>query len=117
MLYALSKDDRTLHVFACETDALAYCEGYDVASGNWQFFAVDGSPLNAVFTEPASKSTFVVTHGRYFLVPGTGASLADQLAIVVAVEGPPELCSPADVASALTRRSSRPPSAAAELKH
>lgn len=108
MLYALSTDDRTLHVFSTEAEALSYCEGYDVASGTWRFFAEDGSPLAAVFSEPAQEGRIVITHGRYSLGPGTGPSLQESLAEIAAVEGPPGLQSVGEVALALTRRGEGP---------
>lgn len=104
MLYALARDDRTLHVFSTEAEALADCEGYDVASDNWRFFAEDGSPLTAVFSEPAQDGKILISHGRYSLSPGTGPSLQESLAEVAAVEGPPGLQSVGEVALALARR-------------
>lgn len=102
MLYALAADDRTLHVFFTEAEAISYCEGYDVASGNWRFFAADGSPLVAVFSEPARQDAFLVTHGRYELKPGPGPSLQESFASIGAVEGPSGFQSLAEVARALT---------------
>lgn len=101
MLYALATDDRTLHVFSTEAEAISHCEGFDVASGHWCFFAADGSPLVAVFSEPAREGAFLITHGRYALSPGTGPSLQESLAGIAAVEGPPGLQSIAEVARVL----------------
>jgi hypothetical protein len=108
MLYALSTDDRTLHVFATEAEALSYCEGYDVSSGNWHFFAEDGSPLSAAFSEPAQEGRISISHGRYSLGPGTGPSLQESLTEIAAVEGPPGLQSVGEVALALARRGEGP---------
>jgi hypothetical protein len=44
MLFALSTDDRTLMVFGDAADAVAYCEGRDVAEGGWRFWDAAGSP-------------------------------------------------------------------------
>ncbi|MFN9707660.1 MAG: hypothetical protein ACK53K_04400 [Burkholderiales bacterium] len=38
MIFALSTDDKTLMVFASETEATAYAEGIDVEDGGWLFF-------------------------------------------------------------------------------
>lgn len=116
MLYALAVDDQTLHVFSTDAEAIAYCEGYDVASGTWRFFAADGSPLVPTFSEPARKGAFLVTHGRYALAAGAGAPLQESMARVSSVEGPPGLQSVAEVARALTRPSSGLPTAAAHVQ-
>jgi len=103
MIYALSADDGALHVFASATEAISYCEGYDVADGLWRFFSADGKPLEAIFSEPARKYTFTISHGVYDLGPGVGLKLQDRLAEIRYVEGPEDQQSIEAVAAALTR--------------
>lgn len=69
MIFAYATDEKTLMVFSNERDAISYCEGWDVSEGSWLFFAADGSPMEAAFSEPASKSGWVISHGRYSLRP------------------------------------------------
>lgn len=116
MLFAFATDDRSLEVFASEAEAVASCEGADVASSGYLFFAGDGSPLEPVFSEPAVIGSFVVTHGRYSLRACSGAHLRDVLPRVSVVEGPTGIQSVADVARVLTSHSSGPPTASAELQ-
>lgn len=80
MLYALSMDDRTLHTFSSVAEGLSYCEGWDVSSGNWKFFAADGGALEAVFCEPASRRGSIISHGKYSLRRVSGPALPDFLA-------------------------------------
>lgn len=69
MLFALSTDDRTLMVFGDAADAVAYCEGLDVAEGGWRFWDAAGAPLEAAFAEPAVRGRLITANGRYALVP------------------------------------------------
>lgn len=106
MVYAFSTDDGALHVFPDAAVAIGYCEGFDVANGGWQFFSADGTALEAVFSEPARKFAFTVSHGVYELRPGSGATLRDRFADIRAVEGPPEQRSLEQVGAALVRAAS-----------
>ncbi|MDB5802960.1 MAG: hypothetical protein JWN73_282 [Betaproteobacteria bacterium] len=103
MVYAFSADDRALHVFTNAAAAVAYCEGYDVADGLWRFFSADGVPLEAVFSEPARKYAFTVSHGKYDLKPSAGATLQDHFSEVRSVEGPPGQQSLEEIASAVSK--------------
>ena len=67
MIFAFATDERTLTVFSEEREATPFCEGFDVSQGRWLFFTDDGSPLEPVFSVPASKPGFVITHGHYFI--------------------------------------------------
>ena len=116
MLFAFATDDLSLTVFASEAEAVASCEGADVAAGGYMFFATDGSPLEPVFSEPAIIRSLVVTHGRYSLRPGTGLNLREVLPRVSAVEGPPGLQSVAEVERVLTSHSSGPPAPPTEFQ-
>ena len=80
MLFAFATDDLSLTVFASEAEAVASCEGADVAAGGYMFFATDGSPLEPVFSEPAIIRSLVVTHGRYSLRPARSKSSRSCLA-------------------------------------
>jgi hypothetical protein len=104
MIFALATDDNGLMIFATEVDAVAYCEGIDVAEGGWEFFAADGTPLEPVFEQPASRSAVLITSGKYTLRTSgkTLPSLIDRIGIVTSVEGMPGLVSVADVKRALT---------------
>ena len=115
MIFAFATDDRSLEAFANEADAVACCEGIDVASGGYQFFGPNGSPLQAIFTVEPKTSGFVVTNGVYHLQSCDGATLQQVLPLVASVEGQ-GLRTPEQVASVLTLRSSGPPAASAELK-
>jgi len=103
MVYAFSTDDCALHVFPDAAAAIDYCEGFDVANGGWQFFSADGTALEAVFSEPARKFSFTVSHGIYELRPGSGVALRDRFAEIRSVEGPPEQRSLEQVEAALVR--------------
>jgi len=103
MIYALSADDGGLHVFPNASEAISYCEGYDVAGGLWCFFSADGGPLEAVFSEPARKYTFTISHGIYHLRPSVGLKLQDRFSEIRYVEGPAGQQSLEAVAAALTR--------------
>lgn len=115
MIFAFATDDRSLEAFASEADAVACCEGIDVANGGYQFFGPNGSPLQAVFTVEPKTSGFVVTSGRYHLQPGDGVTLQQVLPLVASVDGQ-GLRTLEQVEGVLTLRSSGPPPAAAELK-
>lgn len=73
MIYALATDDRMLHVFAEESEAIAMAEGIDVGAGHWLFFDASGCPLDARFTKPNEQGWISVLSGRYHLVPATTA--------------------------------------------
>ena len=109
MIFALATDDHGLMIFATEADAVAYCEGIDVAEGGWEFFAADGAPLEAHFSQPASRGAVFVTSGEYTLraAGDTRPSLSERLNAVTYVEGMPGVVSVADVERLLTSRSTR----------
>ena len=109
MIFALATDDHGLMIFATEADAMAYCEGIDVADGGWEFFAEDGTPLEPVFEQAASRGSVLTTSGKYMLRTAgkTLPSLIDRIGIVTSVEGMPGVVSVADVERLLTSRSTR----------
>jgi len=90
MVLALDTEDRGLMVFPTDAEAIAYCEGVDVEAGTWRFFAQDGSPLEAHFTKPNQRGSFIVQSGTYTLMPskpGLGSPLSAHLGEVTYVEG------------------------------
>jgi hypothetical protein len=104
MIFALATDDHGLKIFATEADAVAYCEGIDVAEGAYEFFAQDGTPLEAHFSEQP-RGTFFISSGKYLLRPAentTRPSLSERLDAVSYVEGMPGVSSTADVQRLLT---------------
>jgi hypothetical protein len=126
MIFAFATDDKTLMVFPDEKTAIGYCEGWDVSEGGWLFFAADGSPMEPVFSKPASKSGFVISHGRYSLRTITASENHQLLALlpqVASVEGEAPLNIIAAIEGLLTSRSTgtaasgiRPPAAARYLQ-
>ena len=105
MVFGLSTDDRTLHVFQDAQTAVSFAEGVDVEDGGWLFFSDDGTRLDAVFTKPNRRGWFWVVSGRYELRPAPGKShLLDHLNQVVGVEGPEGLASVEAVRTHLTNR-------------
>jgi hypothetical protein len=111
MIFALATDDHGLMIFATEADAVAYCEGIDVAEGGWEFFAADGAPLEPVFSQPASRGSVSVASGQYTLrrAENTRPSLSERINVVTYVEGIPGVGSVADVERLLTSRIWTPP--------
>lgn len=88
MIFAISTDDRTLSAFHTEAEAISYCEGLDVVSGNWLFFGDKGFPLQATFTTSPQQSGIVVTNGLYHLEASFGPRLNEYLKDIVAIDGP-----------------------------
>ena len=118
MIFALATDDHGLMIFASEADAVANCEGIDVAEGGWEFFAADGVPLEPFFSKPASRGHLVVTSGKYMLRPAENATrphLRERIKVVAYVEGIPGVASVADVERLLTLRFQRTPERRAPL--
>jgi hypothetical protein len=110
VIYAFSTDDRTLHVHVDAAKAVAACEGYDVATGVWLFYAADGQPLEPRFSEPATSTRWTVTHGRYELHPASralGATLDELLDDEVAIEGGGGLSNAAEVRRAVAAARAR----------
>lgn len=109
-------------IFPNETDAVRYCEGWDVSEGGWLFFAADGSPMEAIFSEPASKNGWVISHGFYLLRISEDSEKTQLLALlsqVAAVEGEAPLYTVTAIEGLLTSRligmadcGLRPPAAA-----
>lgn len=90
MIFAFATDDKTLTVFPDEKAAIGYCEGWDVSEGGWLFFTADGCPMDAIFSEPAFKSSWVISPGRYSLRPIAAAEKSQLLLLlpmVSAVQG------------------------------
>jgi hypothetical protein len=122
MIFAFATDDKTLTVFPDESAAIGYCEGWDVSEGGWLFFAADGCPMEPIFSEPASKNGWVISHGHYSLRPIAASEKTPLLALlpqVAAVEGEAPLNTVAAIEGLLTSRSTgtaasglRPPAAA-----
>src|SRR5688572_11424078 len=50
MVFAEATDERCLSAFENDSEAIAYCEGIDVAEGNWLFWDDSGNPLEPVFS-------------------------------------------------------------------
>lgn len=115
MIFSYATDDRSLKAFASEAEAVAYCEGADVAESGYLFFAADGSSLEPVFSVPAVTGLFVIKHGCYSLCPGAGAHLRQVLPYVSVVEGA-GFHTVAEVEITLTSHSGGPPPADAELQ-
>lgn len=67
MYFALATDDLALYVFADFRALASCCEGIDVDSGGWLFWADDGTSLKARFTEPVERSGRVAGGGAYVL--------------------------------------------------
>lgn len=111
MIFALSTDDRTLHIFENEAEAVSYCEGVDVEDGVWRFFDKYGAPLEAAFVKPNERGVFVVVSGQYLLRPSSTLQqpLIEELEKVGAVEGPKPLNSVTQVKKLLTQHSRRTP--------
>jgi hypothetical protein len=108
MIFAYATDERTLMVFPSESEAVSYCEGWDVSEGGWLFFAADGSPMEAVFFEPASKNGWVISHGFYSLRINAEPEKTQLLALlpqVVAVEGEAPFNTVTAIEGLLTSRS------------
>jgi hypothetical protein len=108
MIFAFATDEKTLTVFSDEKEAISYCEGFDVSQGGWLFFAADGSPLEPLFSVPASEPGFVITHGRYSLrstTIGRLGHLASLLPSVAGIEGIPSLNTVAEIERLLTHHS------------
>jgi hypothetical protein len=91
MIFAFATDDRTLMVFASEAEATSYAEGIDVEDGVWLFFDECGAPLQAIFTTPNKRGSFLVQSGIYHLKSVQGQNLAELLPQVSLVEGRSEL--------------------------
>jgi hypothetical protein len=89
MIFALSTDERILHVFTSQEEATAHAEGVDVEAGEWLFFGAKGEILRPEFTVPNKWNRFFVVSGKYILVQcGDQADeLSDILHTVAAVEG------------------------------
>lgn len=126
MIFAFATDERTLMIFPNESDAVSYCEGWDVSEGGWLFFAADGSPMEAVFSEPTSKNGWVISHGFYSLRISADSEKTQLLALlpqVAAVEGEAPFNTVTAIEGLLTSRLSgmadcglRPPAAALQLQ-
>ncbi len=104
MIFGFTTDDRTLHVFPGEAQAIADAEGVDVEDGLWLFFGQDGTPLEPVFTKPNKKGKIMVQSGVYHLQRAMSkrpAALLDLLPRVAAVRG--ELTSVEAVRQLLTK--------------
>lgn len=106
MIFALTTDDRTLKIFASEAETIAYAEGIDVENGEWLFFDECGAPLQAVFTKPNKRGSFLVESGVYHLQSSEGQGLMELLPQVSSVEGPSELGTTAAVAERLASNTS-----------
>ena len=105
MIFAFATDEKTLTIFPDEKAAVAFCEGLDVAEGDWLFFATDGSPMDPVFSLPATRKGVVVSHGRYSLCLSQSRLKSHLLALlsqVSSVEGAPPLNSVAAIEKLLS---------------
>jgi len=71
-----------LEAFADAALAAASNEGLGIMEGDLWFFAADGSPLEAVFSEQPYVDTERLKYfaGRYSLQPGTGKTLREIIA-------------------------------------
>ena len=79
-MFAQALDDRGVIAFPNEAAAVSYCERRDVESGQWSFFASDGTPLKPVLSNAAAG--YVLTPD-----PSSAADLKNRLASVAYVEG------------------------------
>ncbi len=126
MIFAFATDDRTLMVFPNQRDVVTYCEGWDVSEGGWLFFDAEGTPMEAVFSEPAAKNGWVIFHGFYSLrlnAESEKTHLLVHLPQVAAVEGEAPLNTVAAIEGLLKSRLTgmadsglRPPAAAPKLQ-
>lgn len=108
MIFALSTDDRVLHMFPTEDAAVSYAEGIDVEDGVWLFFNATGNPLEPVFSSPNERGRFSVLSGKYSLVPTLSSNkegLLELLPEVSGVEGVPPLDDVEAVRKLLTQNS------------
>ncbi len=89
MIYALDVTFGRLHLLASEVAVKENCEGLSIVEGDWLFFAADGSPLEAYFSEPArifpEKNTY--TNGKYSLRPTSGERLEVKFPYIEFVDG------------------------------
>lgn len=71
----------TLTVFLDADLAASSYEGINIIEGGLWFFAADGSPLEAVFSEQPSVNPDQLTYraGKYFLRPGSRKSLREVI--------------------------------------
>ena len=109
MIFAFATDDKTLMAFPDERAAISYCEGWDVAANGWHFFAANGCPMEPIFSEPASVSGWVISHGRYSLRPMAATEENSLLALlpnIAAVEGQAPLNTVAAIEKLLTAHTS-----------
>ena len=70
-----------IEVFDTSEEAIKRCSGIEIAEGDWLFFAGDGAPLAAVFSqEPyVDSKRNVYGNGTYALAAGSGVNLLDWL--------------------------------------
>jgi hypothetical protein len=90
VIYVFANDDRGLTAYPSVAQAVAACEGVDVESGNYRFFAQDGSPLRARFSSPALRASALVVSRPYTLEadnPAAAPHLRQVLAQVAYIEG------------------------------
>jgi hypothetical protein len=101
MVFGLSTDDGTLHVFADVDAAVSYAEGVDVEDGGWPFFSDGGSRLEPIFATPNRRGRFGVESGQYTLRPADDdGHLLDHIHNASGVDGP----APLNTVSAITER-------------
>lgn len=79
MIFAVETEERTLVAFPSEVEAIAYCEGLDVEAAVWLFWSDRGEPLEPCFSIPNKRGPFVVSSGRYSLVPALVNHHADLM--------------------------------------
>jgi len=99
MIFAMDTVYFGLYVLDSEAAAIALCPGLEVAEGDWQFFASDGSALEPDFSVPAYVDTKRLKYGNgiYSLRAGAGTMLQEMLHKVAVVHGLTEFQTAEDV--------------------
>jgi hypothetical protein len=97
MIFGFATEAGVLKVFGSAAAAVAHCAGSDVAEGRWLFFAHDGSPMDAVYSQrsgaPAQTAAADIA---YTLAPAPQQAtrhLLSLLPAVTGVDGPPDCAS------------------------
>jgi hypothetical protein len=108
MIFVAEIEERTLYAFTTESEAIAHCEGLDVAAGTWLFWNGAGEPLEAQFIAPNKRGLFTVKNGKYTLIsaaPNHHAPLVEALEEILHYESASPFESKASVRNYLASNS------------